>query len=79
MRDVAAEDLVTIRLLAPVTNRIGGGWNRGEEVGFPPDVALDLIERGAAEAVAEPQVPTEKAPIAPPRDKMLREAPSRKS
>ena len=71
------EDVVTVKLLAPVTNRIGGGWNCGEEVGFSPEIALDLIGRGVAEAVASPE-PAAKAPAGPTLDKMVKAPPARK-
>lgn len=62
--------LVTIRLLQGCVVPNGACYNAGEEVGFPPDVAEDLVARG----VARPA----KAPDGPPADKMVGGAPAKK-
>ena len=59
-------------MLRPVNDpRLGGSWGVGERAGFPFEIALDLIERGAAREVR-------KAPGAPPADKAMRGAEVRK-
>lgn len=47
-----APPTVSLVLLAAVTAPSGGHWNPGEHAGFAPDVAADLIARGAARAWA---------------------------
>ena len=74
----APEATVSLVLTAPVTAPSGGHWNPGERVGFPPDVAADLVARGAARVAPAPQPAAQAAaPDAPPAHKMV-EAPARK-
>lgn len=77
MLDVAdrgTPGLVAVRILRTVAGRWGGLWHPGEVAGFPPDVADDLVERGAAERLdGDSTEPVEaRAPDGPPADKMVR-------
>lgn len=56
--------LVTVEVLEPLKSPEGGRWAPGERAGFAPEVAADLVRRGAARPA--------KALDGPDKDKMLR-------
>ena len=55
---------ITVELLKPLRQPLGGYWGPGERAGFSEEDARDLIARGIA------QLATPKAPSAPPANKM---------